>query len=229
MSAIYLVRHGQASFGAQDYDKLSPLGIEQSRHLGATLASCGLKDPLFVSGSMRRHHETLEECLLAWRVNAEPEVDEGWNEFDHLHLIRAAAPEYADPAALRSALSAQSNPKAAFQHLFEKAMVRWASGEHDVDYVETWDQFHQRVDQSLSQLFQKLPHDRDAVVVTSGGPIASIIQSLLQVPVSKSIALNWTLVNTGYTRVLTGKNGPRLCSLNVHVHLYGNPNLISYR
>ncbi|WP_395406344.1 histidine phosphatase family protein [Pseudoduganella sp. UC29_106] len=229
MSAIYLVRHGQASFGAQDYDKLSPLGIEQSRHLGATLASRGLKDPIFVSGSMRRHDETLEECLLAWCLGAKSEVDEGWNEFDHLDLIRAAAPEYADPAALHSAIAAQSNPKAAFQHLFEKAMARWASGQHDVDYAESWDQFHQRVDRSLSLLIQKLPHDRDAVVVTSGGPIASIIQNLLQVPVSKSIALNWTLVNAGYTRVLTGTHGPRLCSLNVHAHLYGNPNLISYR
>lgn len=31
MSAVLLVRHGQASFGAADYDQLSPEGEEQSR------------------------------------------------------------------------------------------------------------------------------------------------------------------------------------------------------
>ena len=42
MSTILLVRHGQASFGAADYDNLSPTGHEQSRVLGAALAARGI-------------------------------------------------------------------------------------------------------------------------------------------------------------------------------------------
>ncbi|EPM78754.1 hypothetical protein A249_34210, partial [Pseudomonas syringae pv. actinidiae ICMP 18804] len=41
MGSIYLIRHGQASFGADDYDVLSPVGIRQSRVLGAHLAGLG--------------------------------------------------------------------------------------------------------------------------------------------------------------------------------------------
>ncbi len=42
VSRILLVRHGQASWGADDYDQLSPLGDEQSRVLGAALAARGI-------------------------------------------------------------------------------------------------------------------------------------------------------------------------------------------
>ena len=65
MAAIFLLRHGQASFGESDYDRLSPLGIEQARLLGAALAGCNLRSPQFISGGMRRHQETLSECLGA--------------------------------------------------------------------------------------------------------------------------------------------------------------------
>ena len=35
MSRLFVIRHGQASFLADDYDQLSPLGEEQGRALGA--------------------------------------------------------------------------------------------------------------------------------------------------------------------------------------------------
>ncbi|EXF47276.1 phosphoglycerate mutase family protein [Pseudomonas sp. BAY1663] len=38
MGSIYLIRHGQASFGAENYDVLSPLGYRQSEALGDYLA-----------------------------------------------------------------------------------------------------------------------------------------------------------------------------------------------
>jgi broad specificity phosphatase PhoE len=229
MSAIYLLRHGQASFGASDYDQLSPLGLAQARLLGTALSGCSLKEPVLVSGSMQRHRHTLQECVAALSA-AEPfAVDEGWNEFDHQAVMQAAFPEYKDTAALRAAMATHSHPKAAFQRLFETAMQRWASGAHDKDYVETWAQFHQRVAQALSTLIQQLPSDRDAVVSTSGGVIAAAVQQLLQVPAAVGISLNWTLVNAGYTRLLTGRRGPRLCCLNVHTHLQGLAHLVTYR
>lgn len=229
MSAIYLLRHGQASFGADDYDQLSPLGVEQASLLGAALSDYGLKTPLFVSGGMQRHRQTIEECVAALGTVAPFAVDEGWNEFDHHAIIQAAYPEYEDAAALRAALTARAHPKPAFQYIFETAIWRWASGEHDKDYAETWVQFHQRVAQALSTLVQQLPRDRDAVVSTSGGVIAAIVQQLLHMPVPQGIALNWALVNAGFTRLRMAKDGPRLCSVNVHTHLQGRAHLVTYR
>jgi broad specificity phosphatase PhoE len=229
MSAIYLLRHGQASFGADDYDQLSTLGVEQARLLGAALSGCGLKTPVLVSGGMQRHRYTLKECAAALGTVVPFAVDEDWNEFDHHVIIRAAYPEYADVAALRAAMAGHPHPRAVFQRIFATAMERWACGEHDGDYAETWAQFHQRVARALSTLIQQLPADRDALVSTSGGPIAAVVQRLLQVPTTQGIALNWTLVNAGFTRLLMAKSGARLCSLNVHTHLQGHAHLVTYR
>jgi broad specificity phosphatase PhoE len=229
MSAIYLLRHGQASFGADDYDQLSSVGVEQARMLGAALSDYNLKKPVFVSGGMQRHRHTLEACIAALGATDPFAVDDAWNEFDHQAIIQAAYPEYQDTAALRAALIARPHPKVEFQHIFETSMGRWTSGEHDKDYAETWAQFHQRVAKALCSLVQQLPSDRDAVVSTSGGVIAAAVQQLLQAPAAQGIALNWTLVNAGFTRVLTGKRGPRLCCLNVHTHLQGHAHLVTYR
>lgn len=229
MSAIYLLRHGQASFEANDYDQLSPLGVEQARLLGAALSDCGLKAPVLVSGGMQRHRRTLEECMAALGAGDPFEVDEDWNEFDHRAIIQAAYPAYEDAAVLRAAIAAQPHPKAAFQRIFETAMARWVSGGHDGDYPESWTQFHQRVARALSRLARQLPGDRDAVVSTSGGAIAAVVQQLLNVPVAQGVALNWTLVNACFTRLLLGKRGLRLCSLNVHTHLQRHPRLVTYR
>jgi broad specificity phosphatase PhoE len=34
MATIFLIRHGQAQFGMEEYDALSPTGIEQAKILG---------------------------------------------------------------------------------------------------------------------------------------------------------------------------------------------------
>ena len=65
MGEIYLVRHGQASFGAADYDQLSDLGFEQARRLGLWLAETGQRFNLAVTGALRRHHQTAASCLTA--------------------------------------------------------------------------------------------------------------------------------------------------------------------
>ncbi|MEQ4546722.1 histidine phosphatase family protein, partial [Nocardioides kribbensis] len=98
MGLLLLVRHGQASFGADDYDVLSPTGWEQGRLLGASLAAAGARPTALVRGSMRRHRETLEALVDgAGRGSGDtgtPEtpgvtVDAGWDEFDHLGVVGA--------------------------------------------------------------------------------------------------------------------------------------------
>ena len=87
MSRILLVRHGQASFGAADYDDLSPTGHEQSRVLGAALAARGVVPDLLVAGEMRRHGQTAAGVLDGAGWTTDVEVDAGWNEFDHLQVL----------------------------------------------------------------------------------------------------------------------------------------------
>ena len=144
MSSIHLVRHGQASFGAADYDLLSERGERQARVLGLALASTMPRVGQVVCGDMRRHRQTAEACLQAMARATDWHSDSDWNEFDHVRLIAALRPEYADHDALRAELQAAPDPQRALKALFEQAMTRWVGGEHDDDYAETWTQFRAR-------------------------------------------------------------------------------------
>src|SRR3546814_10473498 len=73
MGAIYLIRHGQASFGAVDYDKLSKRGVEQAAVLGQALAARGVKPDVVICGGMLRHRETALGCLQAMGLDRSEE------------------------------------------------------------------------------------------------------------------------------------------------------------
>jgi broad specificity phosphatase PhoE len=51
MGHLYLVRHGQASLGAADYDQLSPLGQQQSLRLGEHWQAQGLRFDAVITGT----------------------------------------------------------------------------------------------------------------------------------------------------------------------------------
>src|SRR4029079_14668655 len=84
MSLLLLVRHGQASWGSDDYDRLWSVGIEQSRVLGAALAARGVRPDLVLRGSMLRHRQTAEAAVAGAGWDAVAVEDAGWDEFDHL-------------------------------------------------------------------------------------------------------------------------------------------------
>ncbi len=217
MGDIYLLRHGQASFGSDDYDRLSPLGFEQSRQLGEGLARCKLDRPRLNRGDMRRHRETREACSVPSEGPAE--VDARWNELDHRALLVAAFPQYPDAAALRAAVADEENPRAAFQRMFELSVARWMGGAHERDYAETWTQFVERVSAALSSVVEASTDEIDTVVSTSGGPIGVVMSRVLGLPPERGMALTRSLVNASYTRLLVRRGQPRLCCFNVHTHL----------
>ena len=230
MSSIHLVRHGQASFGAADYDLLSERGERQARVLGLALASTMPRVGQVVCGDMRRHRQTAEACLQAMARATDWNSDSGWNEFDHVAVIDALRPDDTGHARLRAELMAAPDPQRAFQAMFEQAVMRWVAGAHEADYPETWTAFRARCRQSLTDLFDALPKNTDALVFTSGGPIATLAQGLLQSPDDAGVRLSWGLVNCGVTKLVRGGDGIRLSTLNGHAHFEGpHAALITYR
>lgn len=178
MATIYLVRHGQASFGKENYDQLSPRGWEQGRILGRWLAD-KVKPGAVFGGNLQRHRETVEAITTGYGVSLpDMQVLEGLNEFDHLEVVERLRPEWADKQVMARDLASFPKPARAFQQTFEKAVARWVSGEYDREYSETWRGFQQRVGAALDQLVL-LADGTDVIVSTSGGPIAVIAQHLL--------------------------------------------------
>ena len=222
MSSILLVRHGQASFGAADYDDLSPTGHEQSRVLGAALAARGVVPDLVVAGEMRRHAQTAAGVLVGSGWTNDIEVDAGWNEFDHVQVLGV----HDEPTTAEGESEA-----AAFQRWFEEATRRWTSAGHDEAYDESFGAFTDRVDASMSRLTSSLPSRGTAVVLTSGGAIAWVAAALLaEADPARTdlwLRLNPVSINTGTSTIVRGRRGTTLVAFNAHNHL--SPDLITYR
>lgn len=230
MGAIYLIRHGQASFGARDYDLLSDAGERQAAVLGASLRQRIAGADLVLCGSMRRHQQTAEGALRAMELPAKWDEDAGWNEYDHVAVLAAHQPRWADQAAMKLELAALPNPRAAFQQEFEKAIARWVGGQHNGDYPESWGGFCARVENALLRLRERLGKSQTALVFTSGGPITAVVQQLLQLRDEKAFRLNWTLANAAITKLIYSEHGLHLSSLNDHAHFEGaHARLITYR
>jgi broad specificity phosphatase PhoE len=233
VSVLLLVRHGQASFGKADYDALSDLGHRQSQLVGRALAARGVEPALVVTGAMRRHRESLENAVAAAGWSAPTDVDEGWNEFDHEHVIAVHKPAYRSPLVMKADLARTLAPRRAFQEVFEAATARWTGGEFDDDYTESFAAFTGRVTAALSRTTDALAPRQTAVVFTSGGPIAAATAALLSPSAATSdlwARLNLVMVNTGVTKIVVGGRRPRLVSFNDHSHLEAAaPGLITYR
>lgn len=213
MSRLLLVRHGQASFGAEDYDQLSGLGTEQSRLLGESLARRGVVPTAVITGAMRRHGQTADALLAGGDWDVPTSVDGGWDEFDHLQVLAVhGSPDDPDEASSR----------AGFQRWFEQATARWIGGEDDAAYDESFRTFTTRVEDALGRAVasvQQLPRNSTVVVCTSGGPVAWAASSLLGGGSDLWLRLNPTTVNSSHSTVVVGSRGTTLVSLNEHGHL----------
>lgn len=206
MGSIYLIRHGQASFGHDDYDNLSPLGVEQSSLLGQHFKSIGLTFDTVYSGAMKRHLQTASACLNAMNDSdataRTPITLKEFNEYDHEQVFQVYKPEYKNKAVLAQYLASQDNPRKAFQQLFAKAMERWVAGGHDQDYSESWTQFKARCKHGLDSVIRNAKASQNIAVFTSGGPISSNVQQHLNIPDANIQNINWAMVNCSITHFL---------------------------
>lgn len=230
MGVVHLVRHAQASFGADDYDRLSVLGLRQARLLGDWLRERGIRPARVVCGPMRRHRETAEGCLDALGLDAPIEILDTLREIDHIELLARHEPRFADPSAMRASLAALPDPERAFQAVFSGALQRWIDGRHD-DYAESWLQFRQRCRDALAHLIDLAGHDDALWVFTSAGPIAAILQHVLDVPDARVLELTGHLANSGVTRLRPLGARAQLDQFNACAHLerHADPSLVTYR
>jgi len=209
MGHVLLVRHGQASFGSDDYDCLSELGVEQSRLLGRWLASCGRKIDHVVVGAMKRHRQTAEACLSAMNLDAQAlTVDAGFDEYDADEVVLRHRPDLADRAVLARLLAGDENPRRAFQSVYSAAIDRWVGGEFDGEYRESWSAFRTRCVAALRRLTDQPESSRTIAVFTSGGPITAICQHVLGIPDRTIFELNWSIVNGSLSALRFSNSGP---------------------
>ena len=218
MTTIYLVRHGQASFGAESYDKLSPNGEQQAIVLGHYFNDILKEAPLVIAGSMQRHQQTAHLCLDESFPESEIITDSAWNEFNHQQVFSRYEPRFNEPHLLKADVVKHENPRAYLSKIFEGAIERWTGGEFHHEYDESWPDFKNRVETALANLCDQLATSkpRYAVVFTSGGVISVAVGKVLGLSPEKTFALNWAIANASMTTLRLVGNEPQLLSLNEH-------------
>jgi broad specificity phosphatase PhoE len=225
--AIFLARHGQASFGTADYDVLSPRGLEQTAALAADLERRGVRIDLVVSGSMTRQRGTAEP--VAATMGCALEIDPRWDEFDSAdvfaHHSSSAIREERPAGSTAPAISSRE-----FQAILDTALHAWIDAGDGSATTETWPAFARRSAAACAALMDALGEGGTALVSTSGGVIAAICAALLEVPDATAVALNRVSANTGVSRVVQGRSGTTLVSFNEHAHLERDGrSLVTYR
>jgi broad specificity phosphatase PhoE len=213
VSEFYLVRHGQASFGAKNYDKLSDLGHQQARWLGEYFTSRDITFSQAFMGDMVRHRETTEGILDGLSQPPVVTVDTGFNEFNFQNIGNSYL-------TLNPQNRLPENPKPAdFYRLLKLAMYAWSQDllpEHTLD--ESWLDFKSRVQRALDSVcVQK--SDKPILIVSSGGAISMLMSLVLGLDTKQVIELNMQVRNTSISHFYFNKSNIRLSSFNNIPHL----------
>lgn len=212
MAELVVIRHGQASFGADNYDKLSEIGHRQSEFAGAALAQAGWVPDRLITGTLTRQKET----LASMGFDAEPEIHAGFNEYDFHNLLHTrfggAVP---DPV--------MQDRKTHFRTLRE-TILDWQTGGVD-GANESWATFSGRVQDALG--FATQDSAERVLVVSSGGVIGQLVASVLGAPAAQMIALNLQVKNTSMSKFIFSKGRVFLHEFNATPHL-ASPDRVSF-
>jgi len=214
MSELFLVRHAQASFGTDDYDRLSPLGHQQARWLGEHFRYRELEFDRVLCGSMVRHHETVAGIMGGMKQDPENiETDPAWNEFDFQAIVAAymgqngvARPE---PGA----------PLTEFSRILQAALVAWAENRLQGPLPERWEQFEERVRGGLESLTNGTGENRRILLVSSGGAISTALRCVLNAPASTMIQMNLQLRNSSVSHLFFNSKNIHFSGFNHVPHL----------
>jgi broad specificity phosphatase PhoE len=239
MSHLYLVRHGQASFLEQNYDKLSATGERQARLLGEYWSHRRLAFQQVYSGPRTRQIETArivaevyKDAGLAWpEVQIRPEFDEYNGEWVMEASLPGLAEKNAQVRELQQAFLKASSPSEkhkTFQRVFEVVIGKWVEGEIQVENVESWPEFCARVQRGLSLVCSGNGGGERVAVFSSGGPIGVSVQRALALSPEKTIKVAWMARNCSFTEFLFSRNRFTLSSFNALPHL-DDPALLTYR
>lgn len=210
MGHLYLVRHGQASLGAADYDQLSPLGQQQSQRLGEHWRTLGIQFDAVITGSMKRHAQTLASIQAGMGTAHEAIVLPALNEYDAEAVIRTIQP---------GELVKPTTPEGYKQYfrLLRDGLTQWMAGVVSPQGMPSYAEFAHGVTSALDQIRQQ--HEGHVLLVSSGGPIATAVAHVLRTSPETSIELNMRLRNTAVTEFSFNPKRQSLQSFNSLPHL----------
>jgi broad specificity phosphatase PhoE len=231
MSTIYLVRHGQGSFGTDNYDLLSTLGREQVKALSAYFAETGERIDHIYSGSLMRQQET-GELLAAGLPEPPPRtIEPAFDEYDSDAILRCYAASLSPQTLTQSGWPDLRRDRRRFQFFLEQAARAWVDAAIAADDMTPWSSFHGRIMKALRRIMEQEGRSKTLIVSTSGGVIGVIVAHVLGLANHVAIELNWAIHNASITRLYYNADKVTLSMFNALPHLdrEGRRGLITYR
>jgi broad specificity phosphatase PhoE len=211
MGTLYLVRHGQASFGADDYDRLSTLGWRQALRLGEYFKTKDVAFDVVLTGTLRRHLETWNAIREGGGFAVEPQIWPGLDEYDAAAVIAAIHPQ---------ALPHPDSPEAYRRHfrLLRDGLTQWMAGVVSPRGMPSYPEFVRGVTSALDHVRTSCPGGR-VLIVSSGGPISTAVGHTLGTPAETTIELNLRIRNASITEFAVTPRHHRLVTYNTLPHL----------
>lgn len=210
MLTISLVRHGQASFGAANYDQLSELGGQQSVMLGQYFAERENKFDRIIMGNMLRHRQTAEGIAKHNKGLPEFEYHEGFNEYDFSSLQACFSRQYPDQ------LETIYEDRRHFYAILKRALKAWSQDRLEQPQ-ESWGEFHQRLQDGLN--FARNQKADNVLVVSSAGAISGLVSQALGLDADGMIQLNLQIRNSAITELIGNQQRSQLSAFNQVPHL----------
>jgi broad specificity phosphatase PhoE len=225
MTTIYLIRHGQASVGTDNYDVLSSTGETQADVLGQHLANTHIDFDAIYSGSLKRQMDTARIATGATDTSANAgnavvplQVMPEFNEYRHGQIFNKYLPMLAKTDAEIGAAAEDGSNGLMTQSVFLKLMMTWVDDSAEHDDLESWQQFNQRIANGIEHILDTHP-SQTVAVFTSGGVITSLFRSMFGLPPERMFELNWNINNAGITSLKYRDRQPSLREYNNISHL----------
>jgi broad specificity phosphatase PhoE len=239
MGSLALVRHGQASFFADDYDKLSPLGEQQARLLGEFWVRRGIRfDEVYTGPRLRQIQtaaiagEVFQQAGLEWpQPRMMPELDEHSVDKMMKLTMRQIAENFPHIAELLSNYKAATEPQdkhRTFQLMFEPIVGLWVEGKIGAEGVESWIEFQTRVRRGFKQIISGQQRGRSVAAFSSVGAITICLKAALDCSEEKAVDLGWRVRNASVTDFVFSGSRVTLEGFNAVGHLE-DPTLWTYR
>jgi broad specificity phosphatase PhoE len=210
MGTLYLVRHGQASFGTHDYDRLSSLGARQCAQLGHYFYERGITFDGAVRGTLLRHAQSFDAIADALPGLPRPIEWPGLNEYDSEAVVRAVH---------QGPLAPPTDAEGYRKHfrLLREGLQAWMEGRTQPQDMPSWPDFVAGVTSALDHVRECF--EGNVLLVSSGGPIATAVAHVLQAPPSTVIELNLRIRNSALTEFAFTPRRHMLVSYNTVPHL----------
>lgn len=226
MTELVLVRHGQASFGSDNYDELSALGVRQAMLLRPHWQKLRWEFDGVCSGTLERQVDTAMHAMGFDNViNSESctvQIDPAFNEYDSSQLLR----QYGEPAMSLQRL--REDPRA-FQQVLEHALLQWIADSNRSDKA-SWQSFNDVIWDSLTVLVSDRQTTDRIVVFTSAGVIACVLKQVLNLDAHGFLKINRRVFNASITHLNYGRSGFSLLGFNdVSALRLVEPELVTYR